>query len=100
MPFSIKRYVVGSLILATAAVLLTACGPSQEWLTCTAGAKASDDELIAACTKVIDAAQDKLTQSGAHNNRALAFQNKHDYPRALEDFNATIELNPAGSMGF
>ena len=57
--------------------------------------KASGDEAIAACTRVIqDRGKSAKTHEDAYVNRGVEYDNKGDYDRAIADYNAAIPLDP------
>src|SRR6476646_4048262 len=62
---------------------------------------ATPDLLIEGCTAVIQAG--KYTGKGlafAFNNRGIAYQNKGQYDRAVQDYDHAIKLNPKYAEAF
>src|SRR5262249_34928636 len=52
---------------------------------------------VAACSRVIERGSSRVStqqRSSAYNNRATAYLEKKDYPRALHDLNEAIRLDP------
>jgi tetratricopeptide (TPR) repeat protein len=71
---------------------------ASDWATC---AKATGDESIAACSRLIQSGERKGNELAAvHVNRCTAFDRKGDYDRAIPDCNEAIRLNPKSSSAF
>ena len=53
------------------------------------------DRAIAACTRVVnDRSESQKNRAVAYNSRALAWDEKRDYDRAIADYNDAIRLDP------
>lgn len=59
-------------------------------------APASPDDTIEGCSKAIDlgAHYDPKTFNGILNNRGIAFEKRHEYQRAIKDFDLAIRVSP------
>jgi tetratricopeptide (TPR) repeat protein len=87
------------MLLVAAAASLMLAGPvsvspalADDENTCF---KASGDEAIAACTRVIqDRGKSAKSHEDAYVNRGVEYDNKGDYDRAIADYNAAIPLDP------
>lgn len=64
--------------------------------------RASGDEKIAACSRVIDRGdrESREEQSGAYVARALAYSVRGDYDLAIRDLDDAISINPRNSTAF
>jgi tetratricopeptide (TPR) repeat protein len=90
-------------IISLAAVLLAGTanaqsrGESRERCT-----NATPDIAIVACTAMIRSAQQSTTESLAStfNNRGVAYVDKREYDRAIQDFDQVIKLNPNDTAAF
>src|SRR5262245_12506321 len=66
--------------------------PRNDFDTCQNG---SGDIAIAACNRAIGSGKfSKRNLGGLHNNRGIQYSQKHDYDRAIADFNEAIRLDP------
>ena len=90
------------IVLALGALLATpvfAASPADRQ-DC-AGNADKPDVRIAACTRVIDDANETAAaRVSAHNSRGSAYQAKKDYERALADYNASLQLDPKNPRTF
>ncbi len=97
---STRRAIGASMFACALAGMLSVAAPSAAAQPVQVPAVADDDPntckqvsgdmAIAACTRAI-------ASGGAFNNRGLAYQDKHDYDRAIADFNEAIRLDPRDS---
>jgi tetratricopeptide (TPR) repeat protein len=57
------------------------------------------DRRIVSCTRIIESAAvvDRHTLAVAHHGRAVAYVHKHDFARALADFDDAVRLEPNNS---
>jgi tetratricopeptide (TPR) repeat protein len=59
------------------------------------------DVKITGCTALIQAGQDTTKNlSVIYNNRGIAYDDKGDYDRAIQDFNEAIHLNPNAETAY
>jgi Tetratricopeptide repeat. len=68
---------------------------SPQWHGCTGNPGIDWDQQIKSCTALIESGADaKENVAIAFYNRALAYENKEDYERAIADYSEAIRLNP------
>jgi tetratricopeptide (TPR) repeat protein len=84
-----------------AAVVFVACSVSAtaqlspNWQACTGNPGVDWDQQIKSCTSLIQSGKEvKENVAVAFFNRALAYEEKGDYERAIADYNEAIQLNP------
>jgi tetratricopeptide (TPR) repeat protein len=68
---------------------------SKEWGQCSGGEGRDPDLIIAGCTAVIQAHTDSPRRLAiALNNRGVALKAKGDLDHALQDYDASLQLDP------
>ena len=88
------RVVAGAIALAAVTSFANA-QLSPQWQTCTGNPGIDWDQQITSCTALIQSgAEAKENVAIAFYNRALAYENKEDYERAIDDYSEAIRLNP------
>jgi tetratricopeptide (TPR) repeat protein len=88
------RVVAGAIALAAVTSFANA-QLSPQWQTCTGNPGIDWDQQITSCTALIQSgAEAKENVAIAFYNRALAYENKEDYERAIADYSEAIRLNP------
>lgn len=86
--------IAGAIALAAATGLVHA-QLSPQWQGCTGNPGIEWDQQINSCTALIQSGQETTENlSIAFYNRALAYENKEDYERAIADYSEAIRLNP------
>ena len=67
------------------------------WANCLSS---DSDIVIKGCTAIIDAHGDPPAElAAAFNNRGKAYAGRHEYERAIQDFNAAIRIKPGHGSG-
>lgn len=90
----LARGIRGVITLAATVVSANA-QLSSHWQACTGNPGIDWDQQIKSCTALIQSdAESKENVAIAFYNRALAYENKEDYARAIADYDETIRLNP------
>ena len=90
----IARVVAGAIALAAVTSFANA-QLSPQWHGCTGNPGIDWDQQIKSCTALIESgAEAKENVAIAFYNRALAYENKEDYDRAIADYSEAIRLNP------
>jgi tetratricopeptide (TPR) repeat protein len=84
--------------VAVAIVLFVASGAPVAAQTCD-NSRGSPDDVITGCTRLIGSARGD-TLAHYYNNRGVAFANKHDYDRAIEDYGRAIKINSRSAVVF
>jgi tetratricopeptide (TPR) repeat protein len=103
---------VGLAVLAIVAFLLEGTAAAQDrdrqWNSCVLydergklRTETSPDLAIGACTAIIQSGQE-TTQglARAFNNRGIAYRDKRDYDRAIQDLDEAIRLDPNNAFAF
>ena len=68
---------------------------SPHWQACTGNPGIDWDQQIKSCTALIQSGTElKENVAIAYYNRALAYENKDDYARAVADYDEALRLNP------
>lgn len=68
------------------------CSNQESWKKCQSS---EPDTKIAGCTALIQSGQGTAeSRSTFYNNRGAGYDDKRDYSRAIQDYNAAIRLNP------
>jgi Tfp pilus assembly protein PilF len=82
------------LFMATAAM---AEQTSREWQSCN---NADNDTRIAACTGILDKGgrESNKVRANAYANRGIAFGNKGQHDRAIQDFDEALRLDPQNAV--
>jgi tetratricopeptide (TPR) repeat protein len=87
--------------IAAAIVLLVASGAAVSADTCDNSHGTSSDDVVAACTRLISSGRASgETLARYYNNRGVAFANKHNYDRAVEDYSQAVKINPRNITAF
>jgi tetratricopeptide (TPR) repeat protein len=90
----LTRDICGVIALA-AATTSAAAQLSSHWQACTGNPGIDWDQQIKSCTTLIQSGtESKENVAIAFYNRALAYENKEDYRRAIDDYDEAIRLNP------
>jgi len=80
--------------VAAAIVLLLAGLAPASAQTCDNTQATSSDDVVAACTRLIASGRvNGETLARYYNNRGVAFANKQDYDRAIDDYDHAIKTN-------
>jgi len=88
------RVVAGAVALAAVTSFANA-QLSSHWQICTGNPGIDWDQQIKSCTALIESsAEAKENVAIAFYNRALAYENKEDYERAIADYSEAIRLDP------
>lgn len=90
---------------ATILLLATTVGAnaqlSPHWRTCTGNPDIGWDQQIKSCTILIESKSEATENVAiAFFNRALAYENKDDYVRAIADYTESIRWNPKDADAF
>ena len=86
---------MGAAVAFTLMIIYASAQPSSHWQACTGNPGIDWDQQIKSCTALIQSdAESKENVAIAFYNRALAYENKEDYARAIADYDETIRLNP------
>jgi tetratricopeptide (TPR) repeat protein len=82
--------------VALAALMVSAVAQlSPHWQACTGNPGIDWDQQIKSCTALIQSGTElKENVAIAYYNRALAYENKDDYARAVADYDEALRLNP------
>jgi tetratricopeptide (TPR) repeat protein len=79
---------------AVAVVLLLAGLAPASAQTCENTPGTSSDDVVAACTRLISSGRvNGETLARYYNNRGVAFSNKQDHDRAIDDYDHAIKIN-------
>ncbi|HXX07505.1 MAG TPA: tetratricopeptide repeat protein [Pseudolabrys sp.] len=85
---------IGSLAAVMLAVTVISA-TAQNWPFCTGNPGIDWDQQIKSCTALIQSATEpKENVAVAFFNRALAYEEKGEYARAIADYSDAIRLNP------
>ena len=88
--------------LTAAAMLIggaVAQAQEERWPDCSV--RANPEIVIAQCTAAIESGSlAQLSLASAFNNRGLAFAQKDEYGRAMQDLDHSIKLDPDSAWGF
>lgn len=92
---SVTARVVASAVVLAAVTSFANAQLSSHWQTCTGNPGIDWNQQIRSCTALIESgAEAKENVAIAHYNRALAYENKEDYDRAIADYSEAIRLHP------
>jgi tetratricopeptide (TPR) repeat protein len=101
----IRKSAIGSIafVLALAtwststATVAIAEQANREWQNCV---NADNDSRIAACTAILDKGgrESNKQRVNAYNERGLAYGNKGQHDKALQDFDEALRLDPQNAM--
>ncbi len=95
--------------LAVSALLLAAfaaASPSlaqrqQDWRACQGFDRATPEDGIAACDRIIRSGDEtKIGLAAAYNNRGNRNFDRKEYDQALRDYNEALRLNPRNSKAY
>jgi tetratricopeptide (TPR) repeat protein len=87
--------------VAAAVVLLLAGLAPASAQTCDNTQAKSSDDVVTACTRLISAGRvDSETLSRYYNNRGVAFDNKQDHDRAIDDYDHAIKINSRNTTAY
>jgi tetratricopeptide (TPR) repeat protein len=102
MGFMTSRFVVAAVLVATGLLHApTATAQTYDQLTKWCYGDATDDQSIQGCNAVIQSGKEtKNDLAAAFNNRGLAYDNKKEYDRAIQDYDQAIKLNPNNAHAF
>ena len=91
-----RRGVVAAIVLVLANV-----APLAAEQACDNSHAKSSDDVIAACTRLISSGHvNNETLARFYNNRGVAYANKHDYDRAIEDYSRAVKTNPRNGTAY
>jgi len=86
---------IGGIVAVAATIISASAQLSPHWQACTGNPGIDWDEQIKSCTALIESEKElKENVAIAFYNRALAYENKKDYARAIADYDEAIRLNP------
>jgi len=101
---SVRKYVIAGVITLAAIIGFAVLAPrqqSQDWIRCVNKEKASPDLQIGGCTTVIQSDKEsKNNLAIAFTNRGVAYRNKGQYARAIQDYDQAIKLDPNYAIAF
>ncbi|HET7382943.1 MAG TPA: tetratricopeptide repeat protein [Pseudolabrys sp.] len=87
--------VIGGIVAVAATIISASAQLSPHWQACTGNPGIDWDQQIKSCTALIESEKElKENVAMAFYNRALAYENKEDYARAIADYDEAIRLNP------
>ena len=86
---------IGGAVALAAMVVSAIAQLSPHWQACTGNPGIDWDQQIKSCTALIQSGTElKENVAIAYYNRALAYENKDDYARAVADYDEALRLNP------
>jgi tetratricopeptide (TPR) repeat protein len=86
---------IGGIVAVAATIISASAQLSSNWQACTGNPGIDWDQQIKSCTTLIESEKElKENVAIAFYNRALAYENKEDYARAIADYDEAIRLNP------
>jgi tetratricopeptide (TPR) repeat protein len=86
---------IGGIVAVAATIIYASAQLSSHWQACTGNPGIDWDQQIKSCTALIESGEElKENVAIAFYNRALAYENKKDYARAIADYDEAIRLNP------
>ena len=86
---------IGGVVALAAMVVSAVAQLSPHWQACTGNPGIDWDQQIKSCTALIQSGTElKENVAIAYYNRALAYENKDDYARAVADYDEALRLNP------
>jgi tetratricopeptide (TPR) repeat protein len=86
---------IGGIVAVAATIISVSAQLSPHWQACTGNPGIDWDQQIKSCTALIKSEKElKENVAIAFYNRALAYENKKDYTRAIADYDEAIRLNP------
>ena len=91
----VLRGIGGTVALAAMMMASAMAQLSPHWQACTGNPGIDWDQQIKSCTALIQSGTElKENVAIAYYNRALAYENKDDYARAIADYDEALRLNP------
>ena len=86
---------IAGIVVLTASIISAAAQLSSHWQACTGNPGVDWDQQIKSCTALIQSGTELQENVAiAFYNRALAYENKEDYARAIADYDEAVRLNP------
>ncbi len=86
---------IGGAVALAAMTVSAVAQLSPHWQACTGNPGIDWDQQIKSCTALIQSGTElKENVAIAYYNRALAYENKDDYARAVADYDEALRLNP------
>jgi len=95
MNILLKAHIVAAAIALETMTGFANAQLAVQWQTCTGNPEVDWDQQIKSCTALIQSGAESNENVGiAFFNRALAYENKEDFERAIADFSEAIRLDP------
>ena len=92
---SLTTRCVSAIVVLTASTICVNAQLSPLWQGCTGNPDIDWDQQLKNCTALIQSGtEQKENLAIAFYNRALAYESKDDYVRAIADYDEAIRLNP------
>lgn len=94
------------ILIAGLALWVGVCAPamaqlSPDWTECFGGPGISDDQKLAACTRIIDSGRESSENlAKAFLKRGNAYSAKRDFVRAIQDYDQAISAKPDYASAF
>jgi len=86
---------IGGAVAFVAMMMSAMAQLSPHWQACTGNPGIDWDQQIKSCTALIQSGtESKENVAIAYYNRALAYENKDDYTRAIADYDEALRLDP------
>ena len=86
---------IGGIVAVAATIISVSAQLSPHWQACTGNPGIDWDQQIKSCTALVELENElKENVAIAFYNRALAYENRKDYARAIADYDEAIRLNP------
>jgi len=86
---------IGGIVAVAATIISVSAQLSPHWQACTGNPGIDWDQQIKSCTALIESEKElKENVAIAFYNRALAYENKKEYTRAIADYDEAVRLNP------